>query len=127
MIALDVMGGDHAPQAILEGSLRAAKRSIPIMLFGPAAFVRDELTKLDPAWETYPLSIRDAPGIIAMDDEPVSAVRKKQDSSLVKAVEAVKTGLCTTALSAGNSGALMAAATFYWGGQKGSNDQLLQD
>jgi len=119
MIALDVMGGDHAPLAILDGSLRAAKRSIPVMLFGPAAFVRDELNKLDPAWETYPITISDAPSIVAMDDEPVSAVRKKPDSSLVQAVASVKAGQCRVALSAGNSGALMAAATFLLGRQEG--------
>jgi len=119
MIALDVMGGDHAPHAVLDGSLRAAKKSIPIMLFGPATFVRDELTKLDPSWQQYPLTICDAPVIVAMDDEPVFAVRKKPTSSLVKAVESVKSGQCMSALSAGNSGALMAAATFLLGREEG--------
>jgi len=119
MIALDVMGGDYAPGAILEGSLRAAKKSIPVMLFGPATLVRAELDKLDPAWESYCLSVSDAPDIVAMDDEPVLAVRKKPDSSLVKAVASVKAGQCVTVVSAGNSGALMAAATFLLGRQEG--------
>lgn len=119
MIALDVMGGDHAPQAILDGSLRAAKKSIPLMLFGPETLIRDELHKLDPSWEQYPLRVCDAPVVVTMDDEPVFAVRKKPTSSLVKAVESVKTGQCITALSAGNSGAMMAASTFLLGRAEG--------
>lgn len=114
MIAVDVMGGDRAPGVIVQGALRAAKK-VPVLLVGPEREVRELLHQIDPGWETSNITLCDAPQVINMGEEPVSAVRKKGDSSLVKAVSCVKDGKALAALSAGNSGALMVAATFILG------------
>src|SRR5271157_3208988 len=115
MIAVDVMGGDHAPDVVLAGALAAAKKSIPVMLFGPQAMMEHWLDASDRSWHSLPIKLVDCPDTIAMDDEPVFAVRKKAQSSLVKAITSVAAGDCSAVISAGNSGALMAAAVFFIG------------
>lgn len=119
MIAVDVMGGDHAPTVVLQGAVAAAKKAVPVMLCGPQAFIHHWLSTNEPEWYQYPISVADAPDIIAMDDEPAFAVRKKPQSSLVKAVASVAQGQSKAVLSAGNSGALMAASAFIIGRQEG--------
>jgi phosphate acyltransferase len=119
MIAVDVMGGDHAPYVVLEGALAAAKKTIPVVLYGPQELIISWLDEHACGWEIYPITIVDAPDIIAMDDEPVRAVCKKPSSSLVKAAVGVAEGRCSAVLSAGNSGALMAAATLCIGKSDG--------
>lgn len=119
MIALDVMGGDYAPQAIVHGALLAAQQSIPITLFGPQDLIVKLLEDLDVNWQRYPLSIVHADQVVGMDDDPVSAVKTKPDSSLVKAVASVKQGTCQAVISAGSSGALMVASTLILGRQEG--------
>jgi phosphate acyltransferase len=115
MIALDVMGGDYAPEQIIIGALRAAKKSNQLILVGPEDIIRANLDKQDPAWQNYPITICHAPSIIGMAEEPVFAVRQKKDSSIVKIIELVKTGRADAAISAGNSGAVMVAASFILG------------
>jgi len=119
MIALDVMGGDHAPQAVVHGAFLAAQQSIPITLFGPHDLITSLLEDLDAQWQRYPLYIAHADQVIGMDDDPVWAVKTKPDSSLVKAVASVKHGVCQAVVSAGSSGALMVAATLILGRQEG--------
>lgn len=119
MIALDVMGGDHAPQAIVHGALLAAQQSISITLFGPHDLITSLLEKLDAHWQRYPLHIVHADQVIGMDDDPVSAVKTMPDSSLVQAVTSVKKGTCQAVISAGSSGALMVASTLILGRQEG--------
>lgn len=119
MVAVDVMGGDHAPDAVLQGALAAAKNSVPVALFGPQALISDWLCKHEPLWERLAITIVDAPECVAMDEDPVSAVRKKSRSSLVQAVASVAGGQSSIALSAGNSGALMAAAALIIGRSPG--------
>ncbi len=119
MIAIDVMGGDHAPKVVLEGSLAAAQKGASIVLFGPKVIIEEWLEHSAPHWRTLSVVVIDAPEVIAMDDEPVSAIRKKQESSLVKAVASVAAGQCSAVMSAGNSGALMAASTFIIGRKEG--------
>jgi len=120
VIAIDAMGGDFAPEAVLEGSLRYVKATCtPVCLFGPQDELRRVLDQLDSGWEQYPISIMNAPQIISMGQEPVQAVRLMPDSSLVRAVASVRDGDCRVALSAGNSGAMMAAALFLIGRNKG--------
>ncbi len=114
MIAVDVMGGDYAPHAVLQGALKAAHH-VPVMLIGPTALIRAQLTTFDPLWEKYNIVLCDAPDVIAMGEEPIQAVRKKRTSSLVSSIECVKSGQAIAAVSAGNSGACMAAATFILG------------
>jgi len=120
MIAIDAMGGDFAPDAVLEGVVSCAKSSkIKICLFGPRGDLEKKLAKLDSAWEKLQISIIDAPEIIEMGEEPVRAVKKKRNSSLVKAVELVASGQCKAIVSAGNSGAVMIASLLLIGRKKG--------
>ncbi len=119
MVAIDVMGGDLAPDAVLSGALRAAKQGIPVMLFGPEILIKEKLLQLDPHWSGYDIAISDAPEIIEMDDDPVRSVRKKRRSSLVEAVASVKKGICSAVISAGNSGAMVAAGMLVLGRKKG--------
>jgi len=119
MIAVDVMGGDHAPNMVLEGAYAAACKSVPVMLYGPEAFICGWLDKKDPLWGRYAITVANAPDVIAMDEDPVGSVRHKQQSSLVSAVRSVANNQCSAVLSAGNSGALMAAATLVVGRGEG--------
>lgn len=103
-IAIDAMGGDHAPQAIVEGALAAAAEwpDTEIILVG------DE-EKLNPLTTGKPsnVRIRHASETIDADDEPVKAVRRKKDSSMVVAGRLVREGEAAAMISAGNTGALM--------------------
>lgn len=119
MIAVDVMGGDHAPKVILEGALAAAKKSIPVRLYGPQAMIYQWLDQHESNWEQLSIVVVDATEAITMDEDPVFAVRKKSASSLVKAVIGVAQGQDKAVLSAGNSGALMAAAALLIGREDG--------
>lgn len=119
MIAVDVMGGDHAPEVVLQGALAAAKKSVPVTLYGPQAMIYQWLGVHAPEWNNFAISVVDASDIIAMDEEPVFAVRKKPASSLVKAVASVAQHQNAAVLSAGNSGALMAAAALVIGRAEG--------
>ena len=119
MIAVDVMGGDHAPQAVLQGAVAAAIKGIPVQLFGPEAVMLPWLAQHAPAWATLPLTLIATTEVITMDEDPVFAVRRKPQSSLVRAVASVAAGDCVGVLSAGNSGAMMAACAVLLGRQDG--------
>lgn len=100
-VAVDAMGGDNAPHAIVAGAKRALEeRNIPVVLVGRAAELGD----------TGDLEVIEASEIIAMTDDPGSSVRTKKDSSLVRAAEAVRDGKASAMVSAGNTGATMASA-----------------
>ena len=103
-IAVDAMGGDRAPGEILAGAHQAAELGIPILLVGPEG--------LEGAGE-LPLKI--ASEVIEMDDDPAQSVRKKRDSTLVRAAEAVRDGEASAMISAGNTGATMASALLRMG------------
>lgn len=104
-IAVDAMGGDNAPVSNVEGALLAAKawQDIEIILVGDKA-------KLTPLMSEIPanISIRHTTEIIEADDEPVRAVRRKKDASMVVAGRLVREGEAEAMISAGNTGALMA-------------------
>lgn len=110
-VAIDAMGGDFAPGAILDGARQAAAAGIPILLVGRP----EELAALD----TGGLPILPASEVIAMDDDPASSIRRKKDSSLVRSAEAVRDGLACAFLSAGNTGATMGSALLRMGRIKG--------
>jgi phosphate acyltransferase len=97
-IAVDAMGGDNAPDEIVAGALEAASAGIKPILTGP------------PGLDTGGLELIEAPQVIAMDEKPADAVRGKPDSSLVAACRAVADGRADVALSAGNTGAMLAAS-----------------
>lgn len=110
-IAVDAMGGDHAPQAIVEGvnQALAAFSDIEIQLYGDEARIKPLLTSMDR------VSIIHTEEKIASNDEPVRAIRRKKNASMVLATKAVKEGEADAVLSAGNTGALLAAGVFIVG------------
>jgi glycerol-3-phosphate acyltransferase PlsX len=113
-IAVDAMGGDHAPEQIVLGAAQASEEyGIDISLVGLPASVQ-------PLLDNYP-RIRLVPctQVIAMDEHPAQAVRTKPDSSLSVCARMVKEGRADGWMSAGNSGAIMAAALFIQGRIKG--------
>ncbi len=118
-VAVDGMGGDFAPHAVIEGVLEAARSGVPILLFGPEKKLSRYLTEQYEGWQQLGIKVVQASDEIGMAEEPVYAVRKKPDSSLVKAVQAVATGQAHAVFSAGNSGALMAASLFLLGREEG--------
>jgi len=108
-IAVDAMGGDYAPEAIVEGAVQAAEEyGFTIILVGQEDRIRQELAK----YKTDHLSIevRHAPDIVEMHDLPSVALRRKKESSLHKAIYMTKNGEADAAVSAGNTGAGMAIA-----------------
>ncbi len=109
-IAVDAMGGDYAPEQIVFGAVRAAKQhSCDIVLVGDEKQIRAVLER-EKGWENLPISIRHASEVIGMGEHPADAVRSKKDSSVVVATRMVKDGECDAVLSAGSTGAAVAAA-----------------
>ncbi|HLM62769.1 MAG TPA: phosphate acyltransferase PlsX [Acidimicrobiales bacterium] len=110
-IAVDAMGGDNAPGAIVEGARRAADElGIPIVLVGRP----DETDPL-----RGDLDLLAASEVIGMDADAGASVRRMKDSSLVRAAEAVRDGRASAMVSAGNTGATMASALLRMGRIKG--------
>ncbi|MGZ4702366.1 MAG: phosphate acyltransferase PlsX [Ilumatobacteraceae bacterium] len=107
-IAVDAMGGDRAPGEIVAGTHAAAALGIPVVLVGPS----DLEGRGD-------LDLIEASEVIAMDDDAAQGVRRKKDSTLVRAAEAVRDGKASAMVSAGNTGATMASALFRMGRIKG--------
>jgi phosphate acyltransferase len=114
-VAVDAMGGDNAPAEIVRGALRAATElHIPVMLVGRRELLETELARIEGP-ETVSrarLSIVDARQVVEMDEHPANAVRAKRDSSVVRTCALVAEGHARAAVSAGNSGAVLAAALF---------------
>jgi glycerol-3-phosphate acyltransferase PlsX len=109
-IAVDAMGGDNAPAAIVAGARRAQEeRGIPVVLVGRSEEMGD----------VGGLEVIEASEVIAMDADPGSSVRTMKDSSLVRAAEAVRDGAASAMVSAGNTGATMASALLRTGRVKG--------
>jgi phosphate acyltransferase len=105
-IAVDAMGGDKAPAEIVLGARQAAEElGIPVLLVGDPVLLGD----------TGDLAIWPAHEVVTMSDDPVKGVRRKKDSSLVRSAEAVRDGKAAAMVSAGNTGAAMAAALFRMG------------
>lgn len=114
-IAVDAMGGDNAPQAIIEGVNRAiaAFSDIEIQLYGDEAKIQKYLTTKER------LSIIHTDEKIDSDDEPARAIRRKKKASMVLGAQAVKEKKADAVISAGNTGALLAAGLFVVGRIKG--------
>jgi glycerol-3-phosphate acyltransferase PlsX len=109
-IAIDVLGGDAAPSAIVDGALVAARHlQIGLLLVGPARTIETELSR-HPAAGALDLQIVDAPECIAMDESAASALRRKPRASVRVAAEAVRDGCAAAMFSAGHTGASVMAA-----------------
>jgi len=118
-IAVDAMGGDNSPGEIVKGAVEAvlAEKRIKVFLVG-----RQELVKQELARYTYPqqqLEVVDAAEVIETAEPPVMAIRKKKDSSLVKALYMVREGKCDAFVSAGSSGAVLVGGQVIVGRAKG--------
>jgi glycerol-3-phosphate acyltransferase PlsX len=100
-VAVDAMGGDSGPDVIVAGALEAASALVEPVLFGP------------PGLDTKGLELVEAPDAILMHEKPVEAVRAKPESSLVLACRAVGHGEADALVSAGNTGATLAAGLFH--------------
>jgi len=111
-VAVDAMGGDNAPHAIVAGAVRAvAELGVPVTLVGRREVIDAALTAAGGA-PSDRLRISDARDVIEMDEHPANAVRAKRDASIVRACALVAEGTAGAAVSAGNSGAMLAAALF---------------
>ena len=109
-IAVDAMGGDKAPDEIVAGARQAAQElGVPVVLVGAP----------DRLGDTGGLEVLPASEVIGMADDPAQGVRRKKDSSLVRAAEAVRDGRASAMVSAGNTGATMASALLRMGRLKG--------
>ena len=110
-IAIDAMGGDHAPKAVVGGAVVAAKENPDwrLILVGDEVAINAELSALGETPDN--ISIVASDGVIDMHDHPVDALRSKRKASLPVAVKLVKNGEADAVISAGNTGALVAAAT----------------
>jgi glycerol-3-phosphate acyltransferase PlsX len=111
-IAVDAMGGDHAPREIVRGAVDAARRLdgvTQILLVGLEDAVRAELAELGAI--PSKIEVVHASQVVDMHDKPVEALRKKKDSSIARAVDLVKDGRADAVVSAGNTGAVMVSAT----------------
>jgi glycerol-3-phosphate acyltransferase PlsX len=109
-IAVDAMGGDHAPQAIVEGALQAAQ-SIPhvhIYLVGDEKQIKQYMMEDCPP----NIEIIHTTEVIEADEEPVRAIRRKKDSSMVVALEMTEKQEADVVISAGNTGAFMSGGIF---------------
>ncbi len=110
-IALDAFGGDNCPRAEVQGAVEAARTGVEVVLVGDREAIADELRKHSDH-EGLPIAIHHAPDRITMDDHPGKAVRAKPEASMPMAFELVRRGEAAAAMSAGNSGAMLACGLF---------------
>lgn len=111
-IAVDVMGGDHGCQVIVAGvkmALEAYPKIERIYLVGPEAEVQRACEAV--GLQDERISIRNATQVLTMDEKPLLALRRKKDCSILRTMELVKDGEASAAISPGNTGGLVAAAT----------------
>jgi len=114
-IAVDAMGGDHAPQAEVEGAVRAARSlDVRVVLVGQQDVLRRELALYDD-YRDLPIEVFHAPDVVTMEDSAARAVRAKPNSSLRVAARLVKNRQAQGFVSAGNTGAVMATAKIVHG------------
>lgn len=114
-IAIDAMGGDHAPKEVVKGAMAAIKEyeNIDIVLVGNESAIKEHLTN-----DTR-ITIIHTDEKIESTDSPVTAIRRKKNSSMVLAIKEVKEGRADACISAGNTGALMTGGVLIVGRVKG--------
>jgi len=118
VVVVDGMGGDFSPNAVVEGCIAAIKEyDIDILITGPEDLIREELKKH--TYDNNKIKIVNATEIINTNEHPVTAVKRKKDSSLVKALNLVKTGDADAIISAGSTGAFLVGCTLIVGRIKG--------
>ncbi|MCI0652721.1 MAG: phosphate acyltransferase PlsX [Planctomycetes bacterium] len=114
-IGIDAMGGDHAPRVVVEGAILAAQKfdDVLLKLVGPEERLRSLV--LECGGDASRLEFADAPDVVEMHESPVEALRQKPRSSIRKLASLLKDGQCVAIFGAGNTGAMVAAATMYLG------------
>ncbi|MBR5420032.1 MAG: phosphate acyltransferase PlsX [Lachnospiraceae bacterium] len=118
-IAMDAMGGDNAPGEIIKGVVDALHDADDVMIYlvGKEEILREELSKY--SYDEKRIELVNASEVIEMAEPPVMAVRRKKDSSIVKALHLVKDGTCDAFVSAGSSGAILVGGQLIVGRIKG--------
>lgn len=110
-IAVDAMGGDHAPREVVLGAVQAAREmDLPVILVGREELLRDELRSLGAGGER--IEVAHASEVVEMCEVPGVAIRKKKHSSIRVGLNLVAEGHASAFVSAGNSGAVMAGALY---------------
>ncbi|HET8865895.1 MAG TPA: phosphate acyltransferase PlsX [Gracilimonas sp.] len=119
IVAVDAAGGDFYPKNPVEGALQAIEENseLTVLLVGPEDLIKKELA--DHSYDEKRVLVHDAPQVIGMEESPAQAVKTKQQSSIVVGIGLHKAGKCDAFVSAGNTGALLAASMFILGKLKG--------
>jgi phosphate acyltransferase len=119
VIAVDAAGGDYFPKNPVQGAIEAIgeQQDLTILLVGPEDLIKSELKNY--SYDHNRIQILHAPDIITMDESPSAAVKSKRNSSIVLGLNAHKQGKCKAFVSAGNTGALLAASMFILGKLEG--------
>ncbi len=118
-VAVDAMGGDNAPGEIVKGAVEAvnANKSLKVFLVGREDAIKAELGQY--TYDTNQMEVVHAEEVIETAEPPVMAIRKKKDSSIVKAMYMVKDGTCDAFVSAGSTGAILVGGQVVVGRIKG--------
>ena len=124
-IAVDAMGGDHAPRSIIDGALAAARHSdLGLLLAGPIETIRAELSRHSDA-DRYSIRILDAPDVVSMEEAPSAGLRRKPRASIRVAAESVASGEAAALVSAGHTGATVLSAHAAFGMLQGADRPAL--
>ena len=118
-VAVDAMGGDNAPDEIVKGAVEAVNENdnLKVYLVGKEELVNEQLAKYE--YDKKRIEVVHATEVIEMSEPPVNAIRKKKDSSIVKAMGLVKNGTCDAYVSAGSTGANLVGGQVLVGRIKG--------
>lgn len=119
IVAVDAAGGDFYPKSPVEGALQAIEENseLTVLLVGPEKIIKAELE--NHTYDEARVLVHDAPQVIGMEESPGHAVKTKQQSSIVVGLGLHKAGKCDAFVSAGNTGALLAASMFILGKLEG--------
>ena len=118
-VAVDAMGGDNAPVEIVKGAVEAINenRNVKVFLVGREEVIKEELKKY--TYNEEQMEVVHAQEVIETAEPPVMAIRRKKDSSIVKAMYMVKEGTCDAFVSAGSTGAVLVGGQVIVGRIKG--------
>lgn len=118
-VAVDAMGGDNAPGEVVKGAVDAvnAEKKIKVFLVGRESVIKEELEKY--TYNAEQVEVVHAQDVVETGEPPVMAIRKKKDSSIVKAMYMVKNGECDAVVSAGSTGAVLVGGQVIVGRIKG--------
>ncbi|MTI88748.1 MAG: phosphate acyltransferase PlsX [Balneolaceae bacterium] len=119
IVAVDAAGGDHFPKNPVKGAIDSVSEneSLTVLLVGPEGIINEELANHQ--YDESRILVHNAPQVIGMEESPTQAFKTKQQSSIAIGLGLHKAGKCDAFVSAGNTGALLAASTFILGKLEG--------